>query len=67
LALYMVHIRIWGVVGRDAKGRPVLLLGGQPSKYRESFETRFNELADVVEEALRAPASAVAQLEHISV
>jgi cytochrome c biogenesis protein len=67
LALYMVHIRIWGVVGRDAKGRPVLLLGGQPSKYRESFETRFNELADAVEEALRAPASTVVQLEHISV
>lgn len=67
LALYMVHIRIWGVVGRNAKGRPVLLLGGQPSKYRESFETRFNELADAVEEALRAPASAVAQFERISV
>jgi cytochrome c biogenesis protein len=67
LALYMVHIRIWGVVGRDAGGRPVLLLGGQPSKYRESFGARFNELADAVEEALRAPASAVAQLEHISV
>ena len=49
LALYMVHIRIWGVVGHDAKGRPVLVLGGQPSKYRESFEERFKHLADAVE------------------
>ena len=67
LALYMVHIRIWGVVGHDAKGRPTLLLGGQPSKYRESFEARFNGLADAVEQSLRAPAGAVPELEHISV
>jgi cytochrome c biogenesis protein len=66
LALYMVHIRIWGVIGCDAMGRPVLLLGGQPSKYRESFAARFNKLADAAEESLRAPASAVARLERIS-
>ena len=66
LALYLAHIRIWGVVGRDAKGRLVLLLGGQPSKYRESFEARFNKLADTVEESWRAPSSAAAQREHLS-
>jgi cytochrome c biogenesis protein len=66
LALYMVHIRIWGVVGKDAKGRPVLLLGGQPSKYRESFETRFNHLADSVEQSLRSAEPAVAELERLS-
>jgi cytochrome c biogenesis protein len=52
MALYMSHVRIWGVVGRDRKGRPALLLGGQPSKYRESFERRFNELAGELEAAL---------------
>lgn len=66
LALYMVHIRIWGVVGKDAKGRPVLLLGGQPSKYRESFEVRFNDLADGVEQSLRSAEPAVAELERLS-
>jgi cytochrome c biogenesis protein len=66
LALYMMHIRIWGVIGRDAMGRQVLLLGGQPSKYREDFEARFKKLADAVQESLRAPASAAAHLEHIS-
>jgi len=64
LALYMVHIRIWGVLGHDAKGRPVLVLGGQPSKYRESFEERFKHLADAVEASLRAPAKAVHEVER---
>lgn len=53
MALYMSHMRLWGVVGRDREGRPALLLGGQPSKYRESFERRFNELASALEAALR--------------
>jgi len=54
MALYMSHVRLWGVVGRDQKGQPTLLLGGQPSKYRESFERRFNELAGELEIALSA-------------
>jgi cytochrome c biogenesis protein len=54
MALYMSHVRIWGVVGRDRKGQPALLLGGQPSKYRESFERRFNQLAGELEIALSA-------------
>jgi cytochrome c biogenesis protein len=52
MALYMSHVRIWGVVGRDRKGQPALLLGGQPSKYRESFENRFNELGGELEAVL---------------
>jgi len=61
MALYMSHIRMWGVVGRDRKGRPALLLGGQPSKYRESFERRFNELAGELEAALSTAQPDVAQ------
>jgi cytochrome c biogenesis protein len=57
MALYLSHIRIWGVVGNDRKGRPVLLLGGQPSKYRENFERKFHELAGELEKTLQeAPA-----------
>jgi cytochrome c biogenesis protein len=56
LALYFVHVRIWGVVARDSKGRPVLLLGGQPNKYRHSFEEQFKKLADRVENELLADA-----------
>jgi cytochrome c biogenesis protein len=56
LALYMVHVRLWGVVTRNAKGKLVLLLGGQPNKYRHSFEEQFQKLADVVEAELNAQA-----------
>jgi cytochrome c biogenesis protein len=52
MALYLSHIRIWGVVGADRKGRPAFLLGGQPSKYRENFERKFHELTGAVESAL---------------
>ena len=61
MALYMSHVRMWGVVGRDRIGRPALLLGGQPSKYRESFERRFNELAGELEAALSTAQSDVSQ------
>ena len=54
MALYLSHIRIWGIVATDRQGRPALLLGGQPSKYRENFERKFHELTDKVEAALAA-------------
>jgi hypothetical protein len=47
-------------VGRDANGRPVLILGGQPSKYRESFAKRFEEVAKGLETTFQtSPAGAV--------
>ena len=61
MALYMSHVRIWGIIARDRKGRPMLLLGGQPSKYRESFEMRFNELTTQLEAALSVSQPDVAQ------
>jgi cytochrome c biogenesis protein len=61
MALYLSHIRIWGIVGRDRKGRPALLLGGQPSKYREAFERRFNELTEELQTALRNSHADVAE------
>jgi cytochrome c biogenesis protein len=53
MALYLSHIRIWGVAASDRKGQPVLLMGGQPSKYRENFEGKFNELMGQLEAALK--------------
>ena len=61
MALYMSHVRIWGVVGCDRKGQPALLLGGQPSKYRESFEKRFSELAGELESTLSTAPDEVEQ------
>ena len=57
MALYMSHIRIWAVPAKDAKGRSILLMGGQPSKYRASFGVKFTQLADSLDaEFRRAPA-----------
>ncbi len=66
VALYMSHIRVWGVVGRDRKGKPVLVLGGQPSKYRESFERRFNTLAGALEKTFQSSAVPKVELERVS-
>jgi cytochrome c biogenesis protein len=62
MALYLSHIRIWGVVARHRaqQGRLLLALGGQPSKYRESFEKRFNELAGELEREFKASPADVA-------
>ena len=56
MALYLSHIRIWGIVAADRKGQPVLLLGGQPSKYRENFERKFHELTNASRSRLSASA-----------
>lgn len=63
MALYLSHVRIWGVVVRDParRGRLLLVLGGQPSKYRESFEKRFNELAGELEAVFKASPADVAE------
>ena len=60
MALYLSHIRIWGIVATDRKGQPALLLGGQPSKYRENFERKFHELTDEVQSTLaKIPVEAI--------
>jgi cytochrome c biogenesis protein len=55
MALYMSHLRVWGVIGQDEVGQRALLLGGQPSKYRENFESRFRLLGDSLSRAFHAP------------
>ncbi len=58
MALYLSHVRIWGIVGKTRDGKPALLLGGQPSKYRENFERKFHELTNEVQSVLAQPAAA---------
>jgi len=54
MALYLSHLRVWGVIGRDESGQPAFLLGGQPSKYRENFEARFRLLGDSLSRVFQA-------------
>jgi len=51
---------VWGIVSRDEAGQATLLLGGQPSKYREDFEVRFRLLGDSLSRAFQAPEAAPA-------
>ncbi len=64
MALYLSHIRIWGIVATDRKGQPALLLGGQPSKYRENFERKFHELTDEVQSILAETSAALEEQEQ---
>ena len=66
MALYLAHTRIWGVVGHDRKGRAVLVLGGQPSKYRASFEAQFESLAEALTQEMRAVADSARELERLT-
>lgn len=66
MALYLAHTRIWGVVGHDRKGRGVLVLGGQPSKYRANFEAQFESLAESLVEEFRAAADSARELERLT-
>jgi cytochrome c biogenesis protein len=44
VAFYLVHMRVWITAVSDARGKPVLWIGGQCNKNRDRFEQKFNEL-----------------------
>jgi cytochrome c biogenesis protein len=48
VAFYMVHMRIWAVVIRDAQGKLVLWVGGAANKNKDRFEQKFTELIDEI-------------------
>ena len=49
VVFYLVHTRCWAVPARDARGRPVLWLGGVANKNKEVFERRFQKLVGEIE------------------
>ena len=49
LAFYFVHLRVWAVTERDARGRLVLWVGASASKNREEIEGRFSKLIEKIE------------------
>jgi len=51
---YLVHIRLWAVVVRDAQGRLVLWIGGTSNKNRDVFEQKFAELVKQIQAELTA-------------
>jgi cytochrome c biogenesis protein len=64
---YLVHVRLWAVVVRDARGRMALWVGGTSNKNKDVFEQKFAELvaeikAELKTQAKPTPEEAVASL-----
>jgi len=51
---YLVHIRLWAVAVRDARGRLSLWIGGTSNKNKDVFEERFKELVEKIQSELKA-------------
>ena len=51
---YMVHVRLWAVPVRDARGRLTLWVGGTANKNKDVFEQRFQELVEKIRLELKA-------------
>jgi len=52
VVFYLVHIRIWAVPVRNARGRLVLWVGGTSNKNKDAFEQRFCTLVQEIESEL---------------
>jgi cytochrome c biogenesis protein len=50
---YLVHIRLWAVTVRDARGRLTLWVGGTANKNRDVFEQRFQALVEKIQSELK--------------
>jgi hypothetical protein len=53
---YLVHIRLWALAVRDARGRPTLWVGGTSNKNRDVFEEKFQELVKEIQAQLQPQA-----------
>jgi cytochrome c biogenesis protein len=52
VAFYMVHMRLWVVAAPDARGKPVLWIGGQANKNKDRFEQKFEDFVESLREEL---------------
>jgi cytochrome c biogenesis protein len=52
IAFYLVHVRIWAVPTRDARGQLALWFGGTCNKNREAFQQKFELLTEKLEQEL---------------
>jgi cytochrome c biogenesis protein len=53
---YLVHIRLWALAVRDARGRLTLWVGGTSNKNRDVFEEKFQELVKEIQAQLQPQA-----------
>lgn len=53
VVFYVVHMRIWVVPVRDARGRLSLWVGGMANKNKDAFEQRFRTLVQEIESEIK--------------
>ncbi len=53
---YLVHVRLWAVVVRDARGGMALWVGGTSNKNKDVFEQKFAELVAEIQSELKTQA-----------
>jgi cytochrome c biogenesis protein len=61
LVFYFVHVRVWAVPVRDARGQLKLWVGGTANKNKDVFEQRFRKLVEQIESELKISAQAGAE------
>ncbi len=61
VVFYLVHVRVWAVPVRDARGQLKLWIGGTANKNKETFEQRFRDLVETIESELKISVKAGAE------
>ena len=55
---YFVHVRVWAVPVRDARGKLTLWIGGTANKNKDVFEQRFRKLIEQIESEVKISSKA---------
>ncbi|MGA8489023.1 MAG: cytochrome c biogenesis protein ResB [Terriglobales bacterium] len=58
LVFYFVHVRLWAVPVRNARGQLTLWIGGTANKNKDAFDQRFRKLVEEIESELQVSVNA---------
>ncbi|HXM64830.1 MAG TPA: cytochrome c biogenesis protein ResB [Terriglobales bacterium] len=61
VVFYFVHVRVWAVPVRNARGQLTLWIGGTANKNKDVFEQRFRKLVEEIESQLKVSSKAGAE------
>ena len=61
VVFYLVHMRLWVVPVRDARGQLQLWVGGIANKNKDAFEQRFRDIVEKIESEVKIPVGAAAE------
>jgi len=66
VVFYLVHMRVWAVPVRDARGQLALWIGGTSNKNKDVFEQRFRKIVQEIEAELKVEAAPSMPLPAVS-